>query len=777
MKHFFRKLFQFERPSHYLRVFLTSLALCLCAACAARAEDEPIAYIGHGAFFDKAGNEILLTPEFVEKAQSWYREKLFAGLKIDKQREFAQLERKFNDGLKAEGQSRLLIQHRMLDWLIANAGNVQNKGRIEGKLRALEYAMNWKLPASAEDRGKKVREEFKIDPALEERLKLPVFNPERFKPLSFTINKGQAYIDECANAGVPIPPSIGVLDPNGVTGWKSQGFIDPTLQFIVQSPAQVRTYKSTSPPGMCIALPRYTDASLATVALDGVICLGQTGKVCFWDNQKPTSAAPGAPVKGFPFPAGTVIPIGVPNLAINPAGLYQAGGAEIENGTGGVCTDCHAGQNPYIVHPNADLGGGKLFGDLAGPPENLPMMPPQPNAPTPSLYDPIVGVTWYDNKFPHPRSTTPVVCRGCHSATGGAGAFPHLSQSTQSYCGTILAKAITNTMPPGNPGSKASDPQVIAFKNWCGVPANSDTSDRGDPHLTTANGVNYDFQSAGEFTALRNEDTQFELQTRQTPVSTTFTPGANAYTGLASCVSLNTAVALRLGKNRLTYQGLTKGGGAERLELRLDGKLVTLSRRGLRLAGDNIVSQADGSGGIEVTAADGTRVIITPNFWESQGYWYLNIEVLNTPAKFGTMGHIPTGDWLPLAPDGGSFGPAPASLSDRYFLLNSKFADSWRVTGSTSLFDYAPGTSTADFTDTKWPPESQTGACKAPNATKPPPEPMKEEQARKLCGRVEDKAAFENCVLDLTATGDVGMLKAYLRTLKLRDQAANGPPR
>ncbi|HVS80397.1 MAG TPA: hypothetical protein VHE60_01525 [Pyrinomonadaceae bacterium] len=312
--------------------------------------------------------------------------------------------------------------------------------------------------------------------------------------------------------------------------------------------------------------------------------------------------------------------------------------------------------------------------------------------------------------------------------------------------------------------------------SWCGVPASSGPSDRGDPHLTTTNGINYDFQAAGEFTALRNSDTRFELQTRQTPVSTTFTPDANPYTGLASCVSLNTAVAVRVGKHRVTYQpSAGKFVSAEGLQLRLDGALVSLPSSGLNLGNGNLITRADSSGGLDINLSDGTHLIITPTFWTDQGYWYLDIDVLNTPAREGTMGHIPVANWLPLAPNGSSFGSAPASLADRHVLLNHKFADAWRVTKTTSLFDYAPGTSTDDFTNREYPPIPGE-SCRLAGAARPPVEPMKPELARRLCSAIKDKVVFENCVFDATVTGDAGVVKAYLRSLKLRENATIGVP-
>jgi len=94
-----------------------------------------------------------------------------------------------------------------------------------------------------------------------------------------------------------------------------------------------------------------------------------------------------------------------------------------------------------------------------------------------------------------------VECRACH-VKGGNGRFPHLSNQISQYCNTVLAQAITRTMPPGSPGSEAT--VANAFRNaWCGGPPNSSSADAGDPHITTTNGINYDFQAAGEFTALR----------------------------------------------------------------------------------------------------------------------------------------------------------------------------------------------------------------------------------------------------------------------------------
>jgi hypothetical protein len=734
-------------------------------------EEEPIAGVGHGAFFDRSGRQIVPTAEFVAGAQSWYRRRLLAGLKAEQQKELAAFERRIGEGLDLDGQERLVVQQRSLDWLAARLPRTVANGQIRSKLSALGYRLNWRLPRKDDRDQLRKLEPFRLDPKIRERLNVPVLTPAGGGVLALvTTNGGLAYNNECATEDVPVPPSIGVLDPAGVNGWRTMGFIPQAEQFIVGTPAELRVFESAK--GMCMALPRYTDDDKTDVALDGVICLSKlTSKTCFWDNQWDHDNDPMTPIQQFTFPTGTQIPIGAPDPTVNPAGLYQAGGADIEFGPGGRCTDCHAGENPYIIHPDADLGSGYLMGDLAA---DFPTFGP-------GRYEPIVGASWPQNALSHSEPLVPPACVGCHkqpSAGGSAGRFPHLSTELNGlYCGTILQNAINLTMPTWGPGTLAGDPSVTAFQAWCGTPAASGPSNRGDPHLTTTNGINYDFQAAGEFVSLRNSDTGFELQTRQTPILTSFTPGANAYTGLASCVSLNTAAAIRVGKHRISYQPVRgRQANVEQMQLRIDGRPVTLPAGGQALGTGNRIVQTSG-GGFGIRLADGTKVFVTPNYWASEGYWYLDVEVVDTPAREGTMGHILGGNWLPLAPNGASFGPAPAGLSARHLVLNRDFADAWRVTAATSLFDYSPGTSTATFTNRAWPPApgrtcaAMRGAPWPGGQPRRPVSPMRPEEAQRLCRPIEDKVAFGNCVFDLTATGHAGFAKGYLQSLQVRRTA------
>jgi len=286
----------------------------------------------------------------------------------------------------------------------------------------------------------------------------------------------------------------------------------------------------------------------------------------------------------------------------------------------------------------------------------------------------------------------------------------------------------------------------------------------GDPHLTTVDGVHYDFQSAGEFTALREDG--FEVQTRQSPVPTATVPITNAYTGITHCVAIYTAVAAKLGSSRVTVQ---PSFGAEpdpnSMQVRVNGKVVTFGDTPHVLhAGSAEKGAIDGTitkhpdGMFEIRDARGTQLVVTSAYWSSRKVWYLNVNIYGTSAGQGTMGKLGARSWLPALPDGSSLGPKPESESDRYQVLYEKFADAWRVTDGTSLFDYEPGTNTTTYTLDEWPrnhPESCAieGETSAEGATN--------EVAEQACANVVNAPQRADCVFDVMVTGNTGFGKSY----------------
>jgi len=382
-------------------VTLACLTVVLGLASSAPAQsfpDEPIAYIGHGAAFDKSGRRIQLTPAFIESAQAYYIGKLRERVPGPKRAEFDGLRGKLPSVRSADPQTRAYAGSALVDWLLVRS-TVDTMGAIAGKNNLLKHVIRFRAFANK-----------KFTPPAELlRLGTPETRLQRFS----TMNSGAAYFTECANAGVPTPPDWGSAQ------WIHHGNL--TVDFIGGgTTGRVFYYKSTTPEGVCYALPRDDGTN---IGLLGVICMGkQSSKVCFWDNQSGDV--------NFPIPLGDSVPI-----------ANFAGGAELFQGGGGICTTCHSGENPYVIHPGTAL-------DLSDVPVNT--MPDD-------WYDPLVHPNWPQNAGPLtifdgvPPGPGEQQCTDCH-VQGSAGRFPKISSVISGYCTAVLNNAIAQTMPPGGVG-------------------------------------------------------------------------------------------------------------------------------------------------------------------------------------------------------------------------------------------------------------------------------------------------------------------------------------
>ncbi len=759
---------------------------------------EPIGFIGHGALFDAQGREVAASLSFLREAQAWYRGMLLAAANATDRARFETLERELADGLALEPQAQLLLNARLLDWLLDHA-QVAEPDRLRGKFMLMQQSLQFSLDEGESLVSRAERRPYRVPEALQQRLQTSaVLNaPPKEQPQLVTADGGAAYRALCNSHGVPLPPDFG---PG--SAWVSKGTIAGMNLFLARElDAEVLTYESASPPGLCVALPRYDARN--TVLADGVICLGQSdplgggAKACFWDNQK----------NGTPF--------NFPRASSQPISRW-GGGTELRAGIGGVCTDCHAGENPYIVH-------GSVLGSLGV------------RSRAPTRHEPIVrsaegARAWPENPGPMNSPPSCSYCHGSAAARGVAGRLPHVSTALGGYCNVVLrpslgagllppagsaartlrrpppsmpadaslgTMACTPNLPstdpwyrpcgagltasctPGvnptdaaaaNPDYIACTPEASALLAWCGMAATGDASTRGDPHVTAFGGVRYDFQAAGEFVYLRN-GSNVEVQLRQTPVATAAPVGPDPHTGLTSCASVNTAMAARIGSSRISYQPASRGQGEPTvMELRIDGKPVPLPDGALKVGGGRITRAALGSG-IEIDFPDSTHLSVVPGFWGApNNIWYLNVDVTRSSAREGIAGAILGGQWLPLLPNGTPLGPRPASLAQRHFDLNQKFANAWRVTPRNSLFDYTAGTSTATFTQLGWPPERPP--CEIKGSTVPPAQPLALDRAKKICSVVDDKDVNAQCVVDVAATGHAGFADTYRITQALRRKNA-----
>jgi len=227
----------------------------------------------------------------------------------------------------------------------------------------------------------------------------------------------------------------------------------------------------------------------------------------------------------------------------------------------------------------------------------------------------------------------------------------------------------------------------------------------GDPHLNSFDNASYSFQTVGEFVLSKSEKNQFEVQTRQQAQTDNF--------------SLNAAVAMNVAGDRVCYYASTKPDQLNG-NLRLNGLPLQMQGRTYFLPNGGVVRLE----GRNYTVSWPTGEMVVFDVRSSNGYGFVNTTVHvfdcdrnNFQGLLGNANGIADDDfqgrdinrqrptYMAFSTFGNPSLQQASNIAEKEYLayLAKDFADDWRVTSQTTLFDYAPGTSTDYYTDRRFP--------------------------------------------------------------------------
>ena len=412
-----------RRATRHLLFILVALSAVTACGQDEPANEPSILSIGHGEFIGNDGHVLKPNRALFDRTQRDYldsltREAKANNLAVDATRTL----------IASQVDDPLLANALLIDWLIDAVQPPARATMTSVNAAIRTYYLDNLAPAGLADADRRANKGLGADVA--QRLAAGGIETH-----VATQNGGARYIEECAAAGVPIPPTM------FSSSWVSKGII--TDEFIDTSKeASLYQYTSDKPPGVCLALPRYTAGS-KNISVLGIICLGTlSNKACFWDSPN-----------GSKFQLGTQIPLS-----------KFVGGVDLATNGQGVCSDCHAGENPFVVHPEkTPFSGFSVFGN--------------------NWYDPIVSASWPQN--PGPSNLLAGVastghCDSCHAAGLSGGRFPALSTELPSYCGVVLATAALDnapnrTMPPFGADWNKYTNHMDVLRDACKAPPSTGT--------------------------------------------------------------------------------------------------------------------------------------------------------------------------------------------------------------------------------------------------------------------------------------------------------------
>ncbi len=247
----------------------------------------------------------------------------------------------------------------------------------------------------------------------------------------------------------------------------------------------------------------------------------------------------------------------------------------------------------------------------------------------------------------------------------------------------------------------------------------------GDTHLTTLNGLLYDFQASGDF-VLAEVNPDFVVQARQVSGAPTW-PDA----------SINHAAATQMAKTRVALCAAPERLTVDRRPIALsDGKTLSLPSGVDVLRTGNVYTVTDQSGNSMRATMNATWIDVSVGL----GTWPTKVR--------GLLGNG-NGNVNVLEASDGTLLESPISFEDIYH----RYGESWRVPPADSLLSDCEG------------PETEHGI---PDKVffADDLEPSLQDRAQSICKRagVEERAVLDACTLDVAVLGNEQAATAYVGT-------------